>query len=86
MGRSWLGPIRKIELLEISAKAGAPIIVARRMKNRKLDLTYLKNGKPFVVKETVELRKGSVVVSEGSFEKMDLLKHGQPAENQVAVS
>lgn len=46
VGRSWLGPARKAELMEIADKAGAPVVIARR-KKRKVELTFLGDGKPF---------------------------------------
>lgn len=86
VGRSWLGPNRKLELLEIARQAGAPIIVARRRSNRKVDLSYLRNGKPFIVKTAALPSSEESGFSEGSLESMKLLKHGQPTENQVAIS
>jgi Holliday junction resolvase len=85
-GRSWLGPSRKNELLELSKLAGAPIIVARRKKNRKIELTYLKNGKAFVIKTLIPVVKESTSVAKRVFEGPDLFKHTQPAEHQVTVS
>jgi Holliday junction resolvase len=45
-GRSWLGPSRKEELLNIAERAGAPIVLARR-RSRRVELTYLDDGQPF---------------------------------------
>ena len=42
-GRSYMGPERKKELLELSQQAGAPIILARRRK-RMIELTNLADG------------------------------------------
>lgn len=46
VGRSWLGPSRKEELLSIAERAGAPIVVARR-RSKRVELTYLDGGQPF---------------------------------------
>ncbi len=42
-GKSYMGVDRKKELLGLSEKAGAPIILARRRK-RKVELTNLSDG------------------------------------------
>ena len=49
-GRSWLGKLRKEELMELSRQSGAPIILARRRK-RKVMFTVLSDGTSFEVKD-----------------------------------
>jgi len=43
-GRSYMGPDRKKELLGLSQKAGAPIILAKR-RRRKVELSNLSDGR-----------------------------------------
>jgi len=49
-GRSWLGKVRRAELIGLSEQAGAPILLARR-KRRKVEFTILPDGKRFEVKD-----------------------------------
>lgn len=43
-GRSFLGRDRKRELLELSQMAGAPVVIAKRLR-RKVELTNLSDGR-----------------------------------------
>jgi Holliday junction resolvase len=49
-GGSWLGKVRKAELIGLSEQAGAPILLARR-KRRKVEFTILLDGRKFGVKD-----------------------------------
>jgi len=40
-GSSWLGKVRKEELLGLSKQAGAPILLARRRGKRNVEYTFL---------------------------------------------
>jgi len=49
-GGSWLGKVRKEELIGLSEQTGATVLLARR-KRRKVEFTILPNGRSFGVKD-----------------------------------